>query len=282
MVQGYGVDDCPTSLVKSRILRHAGVVVKLVIPCVLFAAALTFSAVALATHERPGSATPTSVALVPAFTACTAPNTMHTPPISGFGASCTPPSPRSTVLTMGTLGAGAGRVKFSVFCTDSAPVPCANPGEQEDVLVRLTLRDVRCAAPLGPGLCDIDNDYLGQVMLGVPVRITDHANGDPAASCPVPKGDPPCVTATVQDIPLLAVSGCVAKPSPTLGAACNLQTTMNALTPGMVVEGQITVYEAGSILVLDPGTDGDLGAGCPPTCGTGDERPFMAQGWFTP
>ena len=257
--------------------------VKTAIACVLAAAAaIVFSSVAHATHERPGSGTPTAVALVPAFSGCATPNTLHTPPLSSSGGSCTPPTPRSSVLTLGSAGAGFGRAKYQVFCSDGAAVPCANPGEQEDVSIKLNVADVRCSSPLGPGLCAGDNDYVGQVMLSVPVRITDHANGDPASNCTDPQGDPPCVTATVKDLALHAVTGCIAHPGPNVGSACNLLTSANAINPGMVAEGQVAVYEAGSILVLDPGIDGTLGSGCPPACGTGDERPFLAQGWFTP
>jgi hypothetical protein len=280
MVEGYGVDAWP--LAPGRFFRHPDCV-KPAIACVFVAAAaIVFSSVAHATHERPGSGTPTSVALVPAFGGCTTPNTTHTPPLSSFGGSCTPPTPRSSVLTLGSAGAGFGRAKYQVFCSDGAPAPCANPGEQEDVSIRLNLADVRCSSPLGITLCADDNDYLGQVMLSVPVRITDHANGDPAADCTDPQGDPPCVTATVKDLPLQTVTGCTATASPNVGSACGLLTTANAINPGMVVEGQLAVYEAGSILVFDPGIDGTLGSGCPPACGTGDERPFLAQGWFTP
>jgi hypothetical protein len=246
------------------------------------AAALTFAAVALATHQRPGSATPTSVALVPAFGQCATPNTTHTPPLSSFGASCDPPVPRSSLLGLGSLGAGSGRAKFTVFCNDGTVPECVNPGDQEDVQLTLSLRDVRCHSDLGPTLCATDGDYLGQVILGLPVRVTDHANGDPATDCADPAGNPPCVTATVQDFPLLVVTQCTPKPSPTLGSVCGLQTTLDSIAPAAVVEGQRAVYEAGSILVLDLGLDGALGPTCPPSCGTGDERPFLAQGWFVP
>jgi hypothetical protein len=246
------------------------------------AIALLSTAPAFGSHERPGSASPTSVALVPTFTQCAAPNTAHTPPISDFGGACTPTTPRSSLLTISNFGPGSGRVKYTVFCTNGAAPPCSAAGDQEDVAVMLALNDVRCRVALGPAFCETDGDYLREVAVSVPVRVTDHASGNPPADCANPAGSPPCIAATVEDFPLVMVTGCLPNASVDLGSTCNLNTTLDAFNPGMVVERQRAVYEAGSIVVLDLGPDGGLGVSCPPLCGTGDERPFMAQGWFAP
>ena len=49
------------------------------------------------------------------------------------------------------------------------------------------------------------------------------------------------------------------------------------------------MISAFSVSFEDAGADGDVtpspsptGLGCPPTCGTGDERPYLVQGIFAP
>ena len=43
------------------------------------------------------------------------------------------------------------------------------------------------------------------------------------------------------------------------------------------------VMEIPSLKVLDAGADGDAdAAGCPLSCGTGDEHAYLRQGVFTP
>jgi hypothetical protein len=58
---------------------------------------------------------------------------------------------------------------------------------------------------------------------------------------------------------------------------------MDSLLPGAVVEGRRAVWQTGAITVEDAGPNGTgYGAGCPTTCGDGDETVFMRQGVFVP
>jgi hypothetical protein len=244
------------------------------------AAGLAMAGVAYAVHERPGSASPHSVPLVLAYAQCTAPNTNHAPPFAFQ--SCDPPVPRSALLATGTTGAGAGRIKFTVFCTNAQAPPCPAPGDQEDIQVQFNASDVRCRVAMPAGFCAADGDHLRQLILTTFIRTTDHANGDPAANCPNPAGAAPCVTATVTDFQLALVGGCVANGGAGIGSACGANTTFDALLPGWVAEQQRAETEIGVNLVTDLGADGSFGPNCPPVCGTGDERPFMAPGVLAP
>ena len=58
---------------------------------------------------------------------------------------------------------------------------------------------------------------------------------------------------------------------------------MDALIPGVVREGKRAVWELGQVTVRDAGANGTgYGAGCPPTCGDGDETTYLRQGVFVP
>jgi hypothetical protein len=81
--------------------------------------------------------------------------------------------------------------------------------------------------------------------------------------------------------PCVAVAGAV-------GSSCPpgpFATTIDTLVPGTIIEFQRMSYMiTDRIVVLDLGPDA-LGAGvagCPPTCGTGDESVYRAAGQFTP
>jgi hypothetical protein len=52
--------------------------------------------------------------------------------------------------------------------------------------------------------------------------------------------------------------------------------------PGAVKERQAGSVSIFGLKVKDLGPDGALGPGCPPVCGTGDERTFSDQGIFLP
>jgi hypothetical protein len=50
-----------------------------------------------------------------------------------------------------------------------------------------------------------------------------------------------------------------------------------------VKESGRAIWEVGAVELDDPGPNGTgYGAGCPSTCGDGDESPFMRQGVFVP
>lgn len=245
---------------------------------------LTAAVPAMATHRRPGSGTPFRVAMVPNFRQCVAPNDIHKPPLDY--AACSQPGPRITseILTMSPRGVASGFFKAQVYCTDGGSPPCnpANATDTEDVSLRLSQTDVLCAVGGVLGCTAAGADYTGPLVMQLALRITDHANGSPAgATCATAQGGPPCVPATVQDKTFGWQVGCAATAGAN-GAQCVNTTTMDTLVPGFVKEQQIGVVSLLSINAYDMGPDGAVGGLCPPTCGTGDETPYLSESVFLP
>jgi len=246
--------------------------------------ALALASVALATHPRPGGGTPFRVPFVPAFSACTSPNTTHTAPLAL--PSCTPPVMTSTLLTQGTAGGGTGFGKLEVFCNGGGAgeqPPCGTTaGDQEDIRVTAAVQDVRCVG-VSAGCTAAGADYTGQVIGNSDIRITDHSN---PIVCANGTGTG-CTTATVQDTNFAVPVSC-ATTSSANGSNCNLSTTIDSLGIGNVVkELQRGVVSVFSLNVKDAGPDGSItpvGAPlpCPPLCGTGDEAKYQDQGIFLP
>jgi len=245
--------------------------------------ALAFVSVALATHPRPGGGSPIRVPLVPTFAECIAPNTVHIAPIAL--PSCTPPVLEGDILTLGTLGAGQGFTKLTVFCVaPETTAPCTpNDGQEEqDIAVQSTGSDIRCQK-VTIGCSAVGADYTGRIIGQSNIRITDHSN---PLLCTNSTGATPCTTATVEDTTFAVPTppgACVAVngASPP-GATCTLNTTINAQVPGAVKEfqrGNVSVF---GLEITDVGEDGNPGTACPPVCGTGDETRFATQGLFIP
>ncbi len=208
-------------------------------------------------YPRPATATPLRVPLVPAYSACTAPNTTHVAPLAL--PSCTPPAQESALLTTSTIGRGSGFARLSVAVGDEN-----TPADEADIGFSATVTDVRDA---GTGF-----DYTGKVVLSSAIRITDRTNGNDQMTA-----------ATVQDTTLGVPFDCVATSSNLVGSICSLSTTADTLVPGFAKEGSRAVISAFSVELLDAGADGDVTpAGCPFQCGTGDEQPFLRQGVVTP
>jgi hypothetical protein len=221
---------------------------------------------------RPKSATPLRVPLVPAYAQCTSPNRMHGPPLE-YG-SCNPPAQASGTLTMGTADANGFQTQSvsSLRLYTIAGNP-ATPADEADVGFGFSSTDVRCktqnsACPGGAG-----SDYVGQVLVATTLRITDKLNGSGQDE-----------DGTVVDTPLRVPVTCVATGgAQSLGADCKLTTTLDAVIPGIAREGKRSVWELGEVAVKDAGPNGTgYGAGCPSTCGDGDETTFLRQGIFIP
>ncbi len=214
-------------------------------------------------HPRPGGATPLRVPLVPEFQACTNPDSTHAGPLDA--PSCSGPQLESGQLTTSTLGRGGGFARMDVRTGDPG-----TPEDEADVRIDASARDVQLAAG--------GSDYSGKVILRSRLRLTDYANGA--------SGDE---SGTVEDFDLSAPFDCVPSADPATGSTCAIGTTLDALLPGVAVEGRRAVISAFSLMLLDAGADGQispqsdpLGLGCPPTCGSGDEAVFLRQGVFTP
>jgi hypothetical protein len=213
-------------------------------------------------YPRPKGASPTKVALVPAYRPCTAANRTHGAPLS-FG-SCAPPLTSSSVLTVGSPDANGFGANFSGFVTytvingNSATEP-----DEADVRLEVSLTDVR-NNPSG-------TDYAGRVLATADLRITDQSN---AAEMPEP--------GTLQSFKYEFPVDCVTTALTTIGASCTANTTADALVPGTVLESRRTIWEMGQVSIKDAGPNGTGYAACPPTCGDGDETTFLRAGVFVP
>jgi hypothetical protein len=207
-------------------------------------------------YPRPGGASPVSVPLVPAYAQCTAPDVSHVAPLDS--PSCSSPALQSSMLTTSSTGAGSGDVKLTVM-----PGNPLTEEDEADVSVQFSATDVRETAT--------GSDYVGRVALVSTLRLTDRANGGAAGR-----------SGTVEDFPFGVAAPCVATPEPT-GSTCQLSTTIDTVLPGFAREGERAVAAMRDFRLIDPGPDRQIPvSGCPPACGSGDERPFLTQGVFAP
>ena len=116
------------------------------------------------------------------------------------------------------------------------------------------------------------SDFTGKLLLSTSLRVTDKLNGSPAVE-----------SATTEDFPLEVPIGCAATIATTTGGNCTLTTMMSALIPGAVKDGKRAMWAQGTVEAHDPGPNGTgYGAGCPGTCGDGDESVYLRQGVFIP
>jgi plastocyanin len=178
-------------------------------------------------YARPKGATPLRASLAPAYKPCIAANRTHGAPLSS--ASCSPPTQVSDFLTVGTPDAnftGANSVGLVLIQV----LPSA------DVRFSASITDVRNKSGL--------TDYTGQLQGKLPLRITDKTNG-PSLTDPA-TGD----TTFAFTIP------CTATDATSVGSACSVSTTANAVTPGAIVSGARAVWEIQNVQVFDGGADG--------------------------
>jgi len=205
-------------------------------------------------YPRPRGATPFRVSLTPAFRQCTSPDRQHGAPIAV--GSCAPPVQTSGQLTIGSPDANGQAAN-----SQGALLYRVTPG---DVEVNVDVTDVRRQGTLA--------DYTGELGVVQLVQITDRSNG--------PNQDQ---AATTEASPFRFTVPCAATSFTTIGGACSLASSFNAIVPGSVVAGQRAIWELNKVSVLDPGPNGTgFGAGCPTTCGDGDETVFLRAGLFVP
>jgi hypothetical protein len=97
------------------------------------------------------------------------------------------------------------------------------------------------------------------------VRMTDRINGSGT-------NEP----ATVTDFPFPVNVPCNATASGSVGATCSVNTSYNAVTPGLVQESTRAraVVQMGTVRVMDGGTDGNVA--------TAPNTVFATQGLFVP
>ena len=154
--------------------------------------------------------------------------------------------PVSDYLTVGT--ADSNQRKTSSVGSVTAAADAGN------IRLAASVTDVRQKAGLG--------DYRGQLQVKLPLRITDSSNGP--ASNERATGD----TSFTVPVP------CSATADSSTGSTCAITTTVNALNPGAVVEGQQAIWEIGAVQVFDGGSDG--------VAATPGNTLFMDQALFVP
>jgi predicted acyl esterase len=204
-------------------------------------------------YPRPKGATPILASLAIAYQQCSAPNRDHGPSLAA--GSCNPPAQTSGQLTVGTLDANGQAAKSSGSVRyDVKPGNSGTPADDAEVRVAVSMTDVRQS--------DL-TDYTGELQATTSARITDRLNGDGA---PEP--------ATVQDVPLPVTVPCAGTGDNTIGSQCSLTTQLDALTPGLVPEGERSIWQLGQIEVFDGGPDG--------LASTAGNTLFARQGVFVP
>jgi len=206
-------------------------------------------------YSSPVGASPLRVSLVPAFAPCEtgAANAAHGAPLAF--PSCNPPVPSSTLVSMGAKSIGFARV---IVCDLSAGAPICAPLTKPDVKLTGSITDVRNGSPTGTDYNDPDGqpDLTEQLV----VKMTDLYSTDGPA--------------TVSNQPFQIPIDCVPTADTTIGSACSVNTTLNALVPGAVRNGKSAVWEVKEIQVFDQGIDG--------VRGNGDDKVFEGQGILEP
>jgi acyl-homoserine lactone acylase PvdQ len=208
-------------------------------------------------YPRPRGATPLKVSLVPAYRNCTSPNREHGPPFAV--GSCAPPLLRSDYLTVGTLDSNGnparfvGDVRFDVF-----PGNASTPANEADVNVAVHVSDVRKQGDL--------SDYTGELSAETIVRITDRNNGVS------PGGGTDGSTAS--DLPFPVTVPCSGTADTTVGGACDVNSSFNAILPGAILENQRSIWQTAQVQVFDGGGDGLVS--------TSPNTLFARQGLFVP
>ena len=219
-------------------------------------------------YPRPKAAKTVRSSLVPAYVECTSANRTHGPPLAH--PSCNPPTQLSSVLTVGSPDAnGLSSLSTSYARFKARGLPAAP--EDSDMEVRVQVNDVHCRAANAACPGGALSDYVGPVLMRATMQVTDRLNG-PATN----------ESATVEPFELEIPVDCVAV-SGGEGSTCAATTTVEAFYPGAIVDSKRAMWEDGTAAIVDPGPNGTgFGAGCPATCGDGDEGVFMRQGVFIP
>ena len=191
-----------------------------------------------------------------------------------------PPAQTSAQATVGTpdaFGGGAnsaGYLRLMYWC-------CFHETGPADIRIEMALDDVRCVptgARCGTANASGPADYTGDVGFSFTVRLTDHFN-------PSTWPEPP-VAATVQDFtfehdgwPQYAGgpdgTPCAQSGSTSVGSACNMNTSLDAIIPNAVPDSRRSVWALDAVRIYDGGADGDGDT-------TADNTVFARPGIFIP
>jgi hypothetical protein len=192
------------------------------------------------------------VPLVPAYRPCVAPNGTHGGGLAG--PSCAPPKPYSNGATLGTADSNGRDTRSSGYVRlHSIQGDTSTAADEADIKVTASITDVRKKGDL--------TDYTGELWAKTGIRVTDRLNGSPS------------LPGTVRDYSFNFRIPCTATPGPE-GSLCQVDTTVDALYPGDIVERQRTVWQLDRVGVLDGGPDGSIS--------TPDNTLFLTQGLFIP
>ena len=142
----------------------------------------------------------------------------------------------------------SGSVRFGAILGDPA-----TEEDEADVGLRVQITDVRVNGTLA--------DYAGEVQAQAMTRLTDRTGSE---------GDP----ATATDVRFPLTTPCTPTAASDVGSTCTLDTTLDALIPGAIVERQRTILQLGQVRVVDGGPDGDVA--------TEPNTVFLRQGVFVP
>jgi hypothetical protein len=208
-------------------------------------------------YVRPKGASPIQVPLVPAYAECTSPNRTHGAPLA-YG-SCSPATLTTGTVTLGTPDAngkpakGHGSVRISAVAGDPS-----TPENEADVRFDISVTDVRNKDDL--------TDYQGELAETNTIRITD-GNSDLSGVSD---------SGTAEDMYFAPVIvPCSPTADPDIGSTCSTSTSVNAIIPGAVVEGQRSVWQFSGIEVFDGGPDGLA-------VSDDDNTLFLRQGLYVP
>ena len=203
-------------------------------------------------YPRPKAASPVQASLVPAYSQCTASNRTHGPPLAF--ASCNPPAQASGQLTVGTPDANGPTANSTGYARMSVIV--GNPAtlaDEADVRYKVSITDVRKKSDL--------TDYAGQLQVKTGLRVIDRYNG-------------PSEVGVGQDTSFAVTVPCAVTGSTTVGSTCSIDTTADAVLPGVVKETRRSIWQLGEVQVFDGGPDGVVS--------TAPNTLFATQGIFVP
>jgi hypothetical protein len=85
------------------------------------------------------------------------------------------------------------------------------------------------------------SDFTGQLQVEVPLQITDSYNADENPEM-----------GTAQSVNLQIPVNCTATADTSIGGACSINSTMNAIIPGAVLENKRNNWQLGQVTVKDP------------------------------
>jgi len=195
---------------------------------------------------------------------------------TGTPAGC---SPGADYNPNGASGPYTSICTTTANCNNAQPAPVCKPsGTSEADCIAGT--DITATAELAGATAGtfIPSDPSKQKFAGHAIRVTDHYNCDPTAvtgpnTCPASPttSDRP---ATMIDLQFPVPVDCIPTTDTTVGSACGVNTTANALVGGSVIPNKQAVVEIGEIETKDSGSNG--------TRGDSDDQLLGVQGIYLP